>query len=443
MQRRDDRRPPTRRASRHERLETHSRPPQPAAGARPPVSRMTSFPSHWNHWADELIPSLVKFRFSPKESWKTKPFSKEDARFFLKGIQELSDLFTQERPRDLPAYFRHPRFRSAYLLYFLPLQAAKFVLLFQRHAKAIEAALAHAKKTGTLRIADLGAGPGTASFALLLVLLDKWKSDPTNVPLVELTWLDTNSQSMDDGRLLLTYFQEAHPELKDRVKLRTETAPWWKAPQILDGNVSLILMGNVLNEAPADLQRRSGRQEPEESFEGDTHPQPTVPSEWKELLRIAKGGGILIVDPAARRSSQGLSRLRDLLLTEHKTEKPMNLLIWGPCLHMGACPMAYGRDWCHFSFPTRVPGKWFRDFSLGLGSERQWLKFSYLWLASSEHPAPAPERDLRLVISDPLGGAKQDVLLCEPGRIPRKFRSSKNKDVHRGDVIRMPAKKQD
>lgn len=435
MQRRDDRRPARR---------ENSRPPRPAGAApRPPASAVSSFPSGWNSWVDELIPALVKFRFSPKESWKTKPFSKDDARFFLKGIQELSELFTQERPRDLPAYFRHPRFRSAYLLYFLPLQAAKFVLLFQRHAKAIETALAHGKKTGTLRIADLGAGPGTASFALLLVLLDKWKFAPTSIPLIELIWLDTNSQSMDDGRLLLEKFLEAHPELKDRLKLRIETAPWWKAPQLLKGDVSLVLMGNVLNEAPADLQRRSGRPEAEEAFEGDSPVKAEVPSEWKDLLRIAKGAGILIVDPAARRSSQGLSRLRDLLLTEHHSENPKELLIWGPCLHMGACPMAHGRDWCHFSFPTRVPGKWFRDFSLGLGSERHWLKFSYLWLASNEYPAPVPERDLRLVISDPLGGAKQDVLLCEPGRVPRKFRSSKNKDLHRGDVIRMPARKQE
>src|SRR5258708_1057160 len=86
---------------------------------------------------DEFIPSYVKSNYSPRESWKGKPFGKEDVQFFCKGVMELSELFTEERPRQMPAYLQHPKFRSAYLLYFLPLQMAKFITVFQMHADAL------------------------------------------------------------------------------------------------------------------------------------------------------------------------------------------------------------------------------------------------------------------------------------------------------------------
>src|SRR6185436_6635255 len=101
-----------------------------------------------------IVPSLVKSRFSPKEAWRDRPFSDKDGQFFFRGIEELSDQFTVDRPSRartgkptrIPAYFRHPRFRSAYLLYFLPLQAAKFNAVFQFHPAAIDALI---KDSGT------------------------------------------------------------------------------------------------------------------------------------------------------------------------------------------------------------------------------------------------------------------------------------------------------
>ena len=85
--------------------------------ARVPIST-TQFPAAWPWFIDEVIPQWVKTHYSPRESWKDKPFSKEDARFFFKGINELSQLFTEERPKGLPPYFQHPKYRSSYLLYF-------------------------------------------------------------------------------------------------------------------------------------------------------------------------------------------------------------------------------------------------------------------------------------------------------------------------------------
>src|SRR5688500_7744702 len=109
------------------------RPPKGSASSFRPLAQAPTFPASWTWLVDEAGPALVKSRYSPRESWKTKPFTPDDARFFFRGVSELSELFTEERPREMPAYFQHPKFRSSYLLYFLPLQAAKFLSIFRLH----------------------------------------------------------------------------------------------------------------------------------------------------------------------------------------------------------------------------------------------------------------------------------------------------------------------
>jgi hypothetical protein len=122
--------------------------------------------------------------------------------------------------------------------------------------------------------------------------------------------------------------------------------------------------------------------------------------------------------------------------------------IWGPCLHAEKCPLAEGRDWCHFSVPVQIPGQWFRQISEGLSSERQWVKFSYLWLSSQDRRAPLPSREVRLVVSDPLRphsgpesqktrGQTEFVLLCEPER-PGRLAVPRGQKLRRGDLVRTP-----
>ncbi|OFZ53912.1 MAG: hypothetical protein A2428_14105 [Bdellovibrionales bacterium RIFOXYC1_FULL_54_43] len=390
-------------------------------------TKLITFPAAWTWLMDEAVTQLVKTHYSPRESWKNKPFGKEDARFFFKGIEELSEFFTEERPKGMPAYFQHPKFRSAYILYFLPLQAAKFISLFQMHASAFEAAWEHAKKSGVLRIADLGSGPGTASLAALLMFLERSTRTGEEIPKIVLEWIDTNRNSLEDGRVLVEQLSESFSRLRNRVEIRTHVAPWWKAPLLIEGKTSLLLLGHVLNESSGPSPLR----------EDDRANWIDL---WSGLFAMAEGGGTLIVDLAARRTSQLLSRFRDEWISSRIFENDRR--IWGPCLHAKACPLADGRDWCHFSVPTEIPGMWFREFSKGLGSERQWLKFSYLWIASKDFPAPSPDSRARRVISDPLGkGKTADILICEPekpGRIRTKPQGAA--PIYRGEIIRVPKK---
>jgi hypothetical protein len=408
--------------------------PNPLAGAAIlQQQRAAQFPPAWLWLVDEALPTLVKKNYSPKESWRDKPFTKEDAGFFFKGIEELSELFTEERSKGLNNYFNHPKYRSSYLLYFLPLQAAKFLTIYQLHFQAIEAALDHAEKTGVLRIVDLGAGPGTASISLLLLLLNQKMVPGKSLPQIELEWFDTQESIMADGKALVEQLASSFPKLRGKVQVKTHCTPWWKAPSILlneaslkeksgknahpaQDKVSLILMGHVLNESNA--------------------PQREVDGFWEKLVSISGGGGILLVEPAARRPSQDLSALRDHFFESGILEASPSR-IWGPCLHAGACPLGKGRDWCHFSVPANIPGTWFRGFSEGLGSERQWVKFCYLWIASAEYPSPQVDPRTRRVISDPLNqGTSATYLLCEPEEPGRWVAPTKN-NLGRGDLVKI------
>jgi len=365
---------------------------------------------HWNWLFDQFIPSFVKKNYSPKEKWKTKPFRSEDAYFFFKGILDLSELFTDERPSALPSYFSHEKFRSAYLLYFFPLQAAKFLTLFNLHPAASATALRHGRENKSIKILDLGSGPGTASISYLLWLLSLGKE----LPPIELHWFDTNRKILKDGEEIIKAMCEHFPKLRERVSVHFNVGEWWKARP---DNYSLVIFGNVLNEQPVRFEEQSRA--------------------IRKLCTSTGGAGTLLVEPATKIASRFINEIREALLNE-PVFRNLQFPIWGPCLHSGGCPLRDGKDWCHFSMPSQIPGRWFKFFSKLLGSERSWLKFTYLWLASKDSAPKAVGEDIRRVVSDliPTSSDKRffTALLCEPDLVLR-VKLPKHLRVFRGDLV--------
>jgi len=365
------------------------------------------FPKSWKWFMDQRLIQWVKDHYSPQESWKGKPFTNQDAHFFFRGIEELSDIFTQDRGRALQRYFEHPRFRSSYLLYFLPLQAAKFVALFERHQKFLIPALQSAAQKGTIEIVDLGAGPFTASIAFVLWFLDHTETltpEGGELPKIRITGVDSQATILKEGAELLKILAEGFPRLRGKVQVETQVTKWqdWvKRHAKSQDAADLYLMGHVLNEGRGEKV-------------GD------LAEAMAALLEKNPRAGALMVEPAAKNASQFLSQLRDVLLEE----LPVNPV--GPCPHRERCPLAGGGDWCHFSFPAEVPGAWFSRFSKGLGSERQFLKLSYLWLADSgfwKTGQSLPSKDAQLLVSDSLtrytgrtAKVAIDALVCAPDR---------------------------
>jgi hypothetical protein len=376
------------------------------------------FPNSWIKVLDEVIPNFVKDRFAPSASWKGKPFEAEDVNFFSKGLVELSDFFTEDRTESrLPNYFTTARFRSSYFLYFFALQGAKFLTLFDRYPDAIKAMLDHASITGTLRIMDVGAGPGTASLALLVFVLDGLK-DPKKKTLhlpfaIELVWIDHNETILKDGEALLADILKIYPAVEGDIKLTTEARPWWKHPKAYQFEASIVLFGNVLNESASD---------PRVFLQG-----------LAPFFENPKGGGILLLEPAFKSAAHRLSQIRDELVLR---DDPFP--IWGPCLHTQKCPLAEGRDWCHFSVPVKLPGVIFRKFSIKLGSVRDWLKFSFVWIASKDSAKKTvPEKGYVRIVSDPLktpqGSTNQ---VCRPEQV--EYMLTPYKPIYRGEIIRDP-----
>lgn len=346
------------------------------------------FARAWRWFFDKEIPSYTKRRYLPDERVREKPFQNQDARFFSRGVLELSELFTEERGNRLKNYFDHPKFRSAYLLYFLQLHAAKFLTLLQNHGTKLP-------DLETLRVLDLGSGPGTASFALLHHLLDS----PHPPKRVELLWVDLNRPILLDGRALLErWIAEVKPPFE--VQLRTEVKSIVD-PGVRREECDFLLAGNVMNEQNA----------------GD------VGSALSSWLVRKPAWGALWIEPAARHPSQGLSRLRDQLL-----EELPELGVLAPCLHAQACPLAHGRDWCHFSVPTQFEGTAFSLLSRALGSQREWSKFAYVWMG----PFAREDKPGIRLISDPF---HTTVLGCAP-TTPLRLKTSEKSKLHRGDIVR-------
>ena len=172
-----------------------------------------------------------------------------------------------------------------------------------------------------------------------------------------------------------------------------------------------MLFGNVLNESPND---------PKIFLQG-----------LAPFFQSPKGGGVILLEPAFKSASQRVSQIRDELMPSP---------LWGPCFHQERCPLATGRDWCHFSVPATLPGKFFKKFSIKLGSVRDWLKFSFIWVAASTDQKIVPSNagkkaKFARVVSDPMkhkgGGLVNQV--CVPDRIA--FEPTPGRKLYRGDVI--------
>lgn len=348
----------------------------------PDLSRPAHLPQLFYLLIQEVIPAFVKKNFSPQSNWAHKPFSQEDVVFFSKGLDELSAFFSEQRVSSkLPNYFTTAKFRSSYFLYFFALQASKFLALFEKHPLAIQSILAQAKKRKELHIVDLGAGPGTASVAFLIFYFHQLlqSSTPKTKVLpfkIRLTWVDHNKTIMEEGKLLLFDLLSYLPELEGDIQVDLQVRPWWEHPKDFGKDATLILFGNVLNESAFDSK----------IFQ-------TGIGQWLSHLKSTECS-LLFMEPAFKESSQRLSQIRDELLTLFP-----ELNVQGPCLHRESCPLAHGRDWCHFSVPMEIQSEWFRKFSIRLGSVREWAKFSYLWL---DHSPTLKKSALFRIVSDPI-----------------------------------------
>jgi ribosomal protein RSM22 (predicted rRNA methylase) len=329
------------------------------------------------------------------------------------NVTRLSELLTRERDSLPAAYLKDKGLREAYEAYYLPANLRKI------QAPLAELGLHPGNLFGnnTLRVLDLGCGPGTA----MLGMLDFFAARKKRTRL-EFTAVDHVAENLKMAEELFAAFKSVS-DLD--LSLKTVRSTIELAPHLREAAFDLIIFSNVLNEIFIHEEARIVRR--------------TVLV--AELLRrfLADDGSCIIIEPALRETSRELLEVRDGLLEQ-------GFRIYAPCLcHAKKCPaLANPKDWCHADLAWDPPAE-IQELDKLTGLRKDSLKFSYLVLRKdSQSLAGLYGGNAFRVVSEPLvSKGKIEFYIC--GELGRRLIARLDKDANaqnesfgklqRGDII--------
>ena len=304
---------------------------------------------------------------------------------------KLSEVFTAERGEMPGSYLNQPPMRSAYLAFVHPQQML-------RGLAAVEEVRARADRRGLWprtrpRVADVGAGLGAMSQALLLA----------GVRPSEITLVDHQRSALSDARDLTAALAGDDPP-----RLRTAVAragEWLDRARREGWRYDVVLLGGLLNEVRGEWE-------------------PVLERVLRVLDPEAPGGGlVVIVEPAIPPVARKLMELRDTALGATTTI--------APCTHGLPCPMlALRRDWCFTVRAAELPPR-AAAIARELGHQTGEVRFALWSFAATPEAAPFeadPRRHAR-VVSDRMEGEQ---LLCADGALHRIRPTS---PMTRGDLV--------
>jgi ribosomal protein RSM22 (predicted rRNA methylase) len=310
------------------------------------------------------------------------------------AIERLSDGLTGERPLVGERYLDDPDLLGAYLLFYWPVSYAQF--------RAVLAELPH--PCG--HVLDLGAGPGPGTFAAL----DRSAAAGARGAAVV---ADRAVNALAAVRQLAT----ARPDAD------LTTVQWQVGDPIPQGPFDTILVGHLLNEVPGGATARA-------ALVGTL------------LDRLARGGSVVLLEPALRETSRALLEVRDQLVAS-------GVAVRAPCLYRAGCPaLERDSDWCHAERPLDAPPLVAR-LAQRARVNRDRIKMTYLILAARESkwadpPEVPPEARIYRIVSEPLRQkGRMRYMGCGPsgrtliGLLDRHL-SDENQDferLDRGDLI--------
>lgn len=270
------------------------------------------------------------------------------------AVAELWKLFTKERSKLGQSYLDQPHLRAAYLQYYLPVNAAKVQFVLRELPPVPMPSFGQ-----PFRVLDVGAGPGTASLAVL-----DWAQSAGLLPQqLYVTALDHSRKTLDLAanlwRAMLAQGSDAGAQfIPETVNLeRAAEVQRWR--ERAGGPFNLIVIANSLNEW----------------FLGDRDPVGRRAKIVAQIMdALASDGSLVIVEPALRESSRALHALRDRLLEQQRCT------VYSPCLHEAACPaLLHLEDWCHEERAWAAPPH-IQELDQHLGFIKDAVKFSYLVL---------------------------------------------------------------
>lgn len=266
-------------------------------------------------------------------------------------VRRLSAAYVQNLP---PRQLKDEE-RRAYTAYYGPGGALKVVAVLMELAQR-----GWRPPDDVLRLADLGAGPGTGTLGVALALF----RSPTRI---ESSLLDRDP-AWDPAILLDPFLQSGALRL-----VRSNSSLWEPA-----GPFDLVVAANVIVELDLEVAELGRR----------LHAQAEQ--------ALAPDGVLVIVEPATRGATRRLHALRDDLLAR-------GLEVLAPCLHRERCPMlASTSDWCHEVRPWEQP-RYHRRLDHLARLDKRRLQFSYLALsrrAPQEHFPPLAARVVSTVLRE-------------------------------------------
>ena len=338
------------------------------------------------------------------------------------GVADLSRLFTRNRHELDHQYLADERLRLAYLSYFLPVNAAKVQTILEELPES-DIQVHNIQADGSVRVLDIGSGPGTASLAVL-----DWMQRPSRRQRrIEVTAVDSVRAALDEAQNLWNRY--CHLSAPDHARLHCvhsnlERNAWVK---FIDHSnpYHVILIANTLNE----LYRTS-----------HDPVQRQVQLIQVLLERLDHNGALVIIEPALRETTRNLHRVRDQLLALQACT------VYSPCLHEHSCPaLVKEDDWCHEERPW-IPPSWISVIDKEVGFIKDALKFSYVIFRKDGARIVPRSQDVFRLVSE-LRTLKGDTRawLCnetgraEVGRLDRDEAES-NASVcewHRGAIVRI------
>lgn len=273
------------------------------------------------------------------------------------SVARLSDLFTIDRPeKKFPDYFADNELLSAYGLFFLPQSFVRtsYALRFITEARQWK------PPSGSLRILDLGSGPGSCGVSCAHYFKQLGVSD------LELNAIDHSATAL----AALEPFAEAVLGNKYRVKTRIGDAH--RVDTWPEGQFDIIVAGFVLNEMKSLNQ--------------------SALIEWIESMseRLTPNGLIIILEPALKVTSQRLQKLSDAIAAEDVITRI------GPELDAHPCPqLADGVHWSHEVRTWHIP-QTTEYINRKLHRDLRDIRFTFAAF-SNQKISPLPRSTIRIV----------------------------------------------
>ncbi len=272
---------------------------------------------------ESLILARLKEHLGLKQSSN---LAEVDLKNLSGSVKALSDYFTKKRDERPDNYFRMRRFIAAYDAYFLPSNLLKMM-------KPLGELFAHTAmrpgRDGSIRILDLGCGPGTAVLGLLTFLAGAGPLEDESA--LDITLVDATGEVVDEAELMIRRGWEAYGDA-------------WPGKKITAINLKGIAI---------DMKRFNDSALSGEKFDliilsnsiGEISGETGDIALFIKMLaekRLDLHGSLLIIEPALKETSRKLLMLRDELIRSGA----MN--VYSPCLTQEKCQaLDKNTDWCH------------------------------------------------------------------------------------------------